>query len=230
MIMTCPHCQAQFDGDRRSSFCPDCRDTAGPWRVDEAALDRARAHLGIDVPVRVRRMKGKALRGRYHGIKLLPEAPRDPAAIAATPDDVLNGLMYHHITIALRLTPEFASRALWHELTHAAQYERDPDGYVAGYTRQAQQAKAFARRTRTRYAQVYRGISYETEAKANEGLHADVGPLTLANRRCSLPRQHHPIVVAAHDGRLVLGPHVEAYRERARADIARARQQMRNRA
>ncbi|MGI9116011.1 MAG: hypothetical protein ACR2JV_00030 [Gaiellales bacterium] len=229
MNMTCPHCHAAFTGDRRSTYCPDCRDTGAPWRVDEEALDRARAHLGIEVPVRVRRMKGKALRGRYHGIELTPDAPRDLEVIATMSDAEVNAMMFHKITAAVRLTPELASRALWHELTHAAQYERDPDRYLAEYHRESRTAKAIAKRTRTPYARVYKHISFETEAKANEGLHDDLFPLALENKRCELPHARHPLVVAARNGRVLLGPRFEEYRQRARADIAAARIRMRKR-
>ena len=231
MTKTCPHCNAKFDGDKRSTHCHDCRDTSAPWRVDEDALERARILLGMVVPARVRRMKGKALRGRYRGIKLAPEAPRDPNVIAATDDDALNALMYHNITVAVRLTPEAASRTIWHEMTHAAQYERDPDAYVEGYKRENAMAKAIAARTGTHLSRVYQHISFETEAKANESLHYTRFPLAVANKRCELPHQAgHPFVVAAHRGHLVLGPRHAEYERRIRDDITAAQRRMRNRA
>lgn len=205
MTRTCPHCRAAFAGDRRSRFCPDCRDTAAPWRVDDAALARACAHLGFTTPVRVRRMTGRALRGRYHGARLTPDAPRDMAIVERMTDAELNACMYHSITIAARLTPTMASRTLWHELTHAAQYERDPDRYVAEYRREQREARLASRRTGAPYAHTYRLISFETEATANELLHDELFALTLTNRRCTLaPVPDHPFVVAAEDGRLIL--------------------------
>ena len=228
MTRTCPHCNADFVGDRRSTQCPDCRDTSAPWRVDEDALARAQSHLGTIVPVRIRRMKGKALRGRYHGIKLLPEPPRDPDVIATTDDDVLNSLMYHHITVALRLTPEAASRTIWHELTHAAQYERAPDAYVEGYAREKAAAKTIAARTGTHFSRVYQHISFETEAKANESLHYSLFPLTLTNKRCELPHQSgHPFVISARRGNLILGPKHDEYERRTSDDITEAQRRIR---
>ena len=229
MTRTCRHCAAAFTGG--SAHCPDCRDTAAPWRVDEAALARACAHLGIDVEVRVRRMHGRGLRGRYHGIRLAPEAPLDPAVIATMTDDELAALMHHHITIAVRLTPEDASRVLWHELTHAAQYEHDSDAYIEGYARERAAIRAECAITGEPWGTAYRRISYEVEATANEGLHDDLHPLTLANRRCTLKRiPDHPFVVSATNGRLELG-RLQAHGERRRREgIREARRRLTARA
>ena len=229
MTRTCRHCAAAFTGG--GAHCPDCRDTAAPWRVDEAALARACAHLGIDVEVRVRRMHGRGLRGRYHGIRLAPEAPLDPAVFGRMTDDELGALMHHRITVATRLTPSVASRVLWHELTHAAQYERDSDAYIEGYAREQRAIRAHCARTGEPWGVAYRRISYEVEATANEGLHDDLHPLTLPNRRCTLKRiPDHPFVVAATHGRLELGRLAASADARQQAAIREARQRLRARA
>jgi hypothetical protein len=226
---TCRHCGAACAGG--AVHCPDCRDTAAPWRVDEAALARACAHLGIDVQVRVRRMHGRRLRGRYHGIRLAPDAPTDPAVIEAMTDDELAAQIHHRITVATRLTPSVASRVLWHELTHAAQYERDPDGYVEGYARERDLVRAHCARTGEPWGVAYKRISYETEATANEGLHDDLHPLTLPNRRCTLRRlPDHPFVVGTTSGRLELGRLAANADARQRTAIREARRRLRARA
>jgi hypothetical protein len=226
---TCRHCGAAFAGG--AVHCPDCRDTAAPWRVDDAALARACDHLGIKVPVRVRRMPGRGLRGRYHGIRLAPDAPRDPAVFGLLSDAELTALMHHQITVATRLTPSVASRVLWHELTHAAQFEHDADGYIEGYARERAAMRAHCARTGEPWGTAYRRISYETEATANEGLHDDRHPLTLPNRRCTLRRiPDHPFVVAATSGRLELGRLAAGADDRQRADVRAARRRLRARA
>src|SRR4051794_3577526 len=69
------------------------------YDVDPTALDAAREQLGLHDDVRVTRHRYEHKEGRYIGWK----------------DGV------HRIGLDAGLSPRFASRVLWHELTHAAQ-------------------------------------------------------------------------------------------------------------
>lgn len=199
----CLSCGAALAARRK--YCDDCRDTAAPWRADPDAIEFARQHLGISVNVIVRRTATRKLLGRYHGIRLLSDAPRDPAVIDTLTDDQLNSYMHHYITVGARQTPESASRTLWHEMTHAAQYERDPDEYVAEYARQLAEAKRLAASGAVSYVKAYRMISFEIEAKANEDLHYTLRPLTVANKRASMPalKVPHSRIDRVVDGKIV---------------------------
>ena len=216
----CTHCAAAFTG--RGRYCPDCRDTGAPWRVDHAALDRARAHLGIDCDVVVRRVATRKLLGRYHGARLRPDAPSLAVAARMT-DEQLTGFMYHLVTVSTRLTPEHASRALWHELTHAAQYEADPDAYVEGYHAEMEDVRRVVA-TGVPLARAYRAISFAVEAKANELLHDTIGSLALPNKRASLPplKVPHARIAAVVDGRIVPGAGAEAFERFTRVSIEEA--------
>jgi hypothetical protein len=185
----CAHCSAPVEG--RARYCPDCRDAAAPWRVDDEALARACERLGLIARVVVRRVSTRNLAGRYHGIRIPDEAPSDPEEVARMSDEEIDGWMHHLITISSTLTPAAASRALWHELTHAAQFERDPELYSREYKREQREARALGRQG-VPYAAAYRSISFEVEAKANEELHDLVEPLTRANRRCPTPGRSAP--------------------------------------
>jgi hypothetical protein len=148
--------------------------------VSELKIDKARALLGISLPVRVRKTAGKRVAGRHYGIQTAN-----------------NGSRYHYITVAARLTPEQASRTLWHEMTHAAQYEQDPH-FTMTYTAQ-------------RLIFGYRDCPLEVEAKANEEYHDTEFSLTKGNKRASMAPLKHPVglINEVVDGRIISGSRLE---------------------
>lgn len=77
-----------------------------PWELDHDAVEQARQHLGLQMPVNVNLVKGETA-GQYNGVA-------DGA---------------HQVNLVSWLRPESASKQLWHELAHAKQLERDPDGW-----------------------------------------------------------------------------------------------------
>jgi hypothetical protein len=167
----------------RNKYCDDCRDTAAPWRVDPAAVSRALADLGVVAPVDIRRSSGRNTKGRYHGMSLLA-------------DDNNDLVLCHRITVAARLHPADASRTIWHELTHASQFECDVAGYNAKYKQYA-----------------YTSNPYELEAKANERYHDTKFSLTLVNKRANMRPTNHPRVAAVVDGNIVDGVYADRYRQ-----------------
>jgi hypothetical protein len=130
------------------------------FRVDHERVDEAARQLGLTMPVRVF-VRGYAYyTGRYIGLR----------------DGV------HHIGVSSFLPARLASRALWHELTHAAQVERL--GSDAAFTTRWWAEMAAAGLTR-RQASRGEGRAYdrtplESEARANERRHRRV---RLAARR-----------------------------------------------
>ena len=177
--MNCISCGNNIDS-RRKKYCDDCRDTSAPWRVDAVAVSRALADLDMLLPVDIRRSSGRRIRGRYHGTVLLNDNDRVVAC--------------HRITVSARMHPADASRTIWHELTHASQYERDPD-YARKYA-----------------LYPYDNNPFETEAKANERYHDTMYPLALANRRANMRHINHPRVAAVVDGQIIDGVHADASR------------------
>lgn len=224
-MRNCISCGSPAHGRRK--YCDDCRDTRAPWRVDDDNLLAACDHLGLSVSVDIRRTATRKLLGRYHGIKIPDDAPRDPDVVAQMSDDEINALMRHRITISARLTPEAASRTLWHELTHASQYERDPEYYVQQYAKELREAKALAA-TGMPYNKAYRMISFEIEAKANEELHYTLFPLTLANRRANMPPLKSPHARISHvvNGKIVDGQYADLTEQHALRSIATAKQML----
>jgi hypothetical protein len=77
-----------------------------PWELDHDAVEQARQHLGLQMPVNVNLVKGETA-GQYNGVA-------DGA---------------HQVNLVSWLRPESASKQLWHELAHAKQLERDPDSW-----------------------------------------------------------------------------------------------------
>lgn len=216
--MTCISCGSSIDGRRK--YCDDCRDTSAPWRVDTDNLARACDHLGVTVRVNIRRTATRRLLGRYHGIKVPDDAPRDPAVIDTMTEEQIDALMTHYITASARLTPEAASRTLWHELTHAAQYERDPNYYVEQYAKELREARRLADNG-IPFNRAYRMISFEIEAKANEDLHYTMFSLTKANRRANMPalKQPHDRISHVVNGQIIEGVNAEATERGARRAI-----------
>lgn len=220
--MTCISCGTAVAARRK--YCDDCRDTSAPWRVNDENLDKARTHLGIGAPVVVRRSATRKLLGRYHGVKLLDGHPTDLDEIMSMTDEELNNFMYHYITVAARLTVEQASRVIWHELTHAMQYQNIPD-YTERYARELRDAKRAAARSGLPLSHVYRMISFEREASANELNHNKLFSLTLANRRANMPdlKRPHQRIERVVNGKVVLGPNaalLDKHTRRAAANAA----------
>ena len=118
--------------------------------------------LGIASPVHVKRSPGRSLRGAYHGMKPGRDIHRN-----CEPDT-----LYHCVTVSAVLHPADASRTLWHELTHAAQRERDP-AFRAKY-RAAEKATRCVRKNSTAAHSRYQALPWEVEARANARHHADV--------------------------------------------------------
>lgn len=181
MIGKCetPGCAGEFaigGRGRPRKYCDDCkgcrasRETVSVWRVDLDRVDEARAYMGLRHPVYVRRTRGKALQGRYHGL-------RNPWSIARAAGDRFAGESVHYITVSAALHPEKASRTIFHEMAHALQAERD------------EQAQETYRMTQTMLREkigtagelahlAYLAMPQEIEARVCEGLHDTVGSLT----------------------------------------------------
>jgi len=171
----------------RFKYCDDCRDTAAVWRPDYDGISRATKRLKITVPVVIRRVTTNKLLGRYHGIKLRDDHPTDMDVIVQMSDDELRQYMYHFITVSARITPDRASRVLWHELTHASQME-NVDNYKTLYDTEYRIIKEHAAELNIPLAAAYKLISFEVEAIKNEDRHKKT-PLTLANRRAVKPKR-----------------------------------------
>jgi hypothetical protein len=86
-------------GDARMTLNP-----AGGWRLDANALERARRTLNLKLPVIV---TTNSREGDTNGTYEFQARQQR-----------------HKVMLKSYLTPESASRVLWHELTHAAQAER----------------------------------------------------------------------------------------------------------
>lgn len=222
-MTTCTNCDTAIPG--RSKYCDDCRDTSAPWRPNDASIQFGADYLGIDVRVLVRRSATRKLLGRYHGIKLTPDAVRDESVINTMTDKDLNAMMYHYITVSARLTPEAASRVIWHEMTHAAQYERNPGHYVSKYAEELRDAKRIAARTGIPFDRLYRMISFEIEAKANEDNHYQVCSLALANLRASMPslKRPHSRIDKVVNGKIIDGTHADMFEKQAKINISTAK-------
>jgi len=184
--------------------CPDCRDNrqraksgnSAPWRLDDDMLAAAVKHFGLVRPVYVRRSKGVRLLGAYKGTRL-------GCQLNAAAEPVTT---YHYITVSARLTDDQASRVLWHELTHAAQAERDPLFHKKYQTALRDSRAKSTQRSGAAHAR-YESLPWEVEARKNEGLHDTVGSLTLPNTGWTLPvwRKNPRIMVGTTNGVAVGG-------------------------
>lgn len=183
-MRNCVSCGAAVGS--RFKYCDDCRDTA-MWRPNYDGIEVATKRLNISVPVVIRRVSTNRLLGRYHGIKLRDDHPTDMDVIMEMSDDELQQYMYHFVTVSSRLTPERASRVLWHELTHASQFENVED-YTALYNEEYACVKEAAAEIGVPLAAAYKLISFEIEAAKNERRHTKT-PLALANRRAIEPKR-----------------------------------------
>lgn len=131
-------------GDVRKQIRARQTQAEGGYRIDQKALKDAIAILGLKLPVRV----------------------RQHARVGNTNGNYRHGVTHHNIMIKSYLTPEQASKTLWHELTHAQQAERAGD--YAGWTLESQQQ-------RRSYAYWNRPI--EVEARANADKYAPLYPI-----------------------------------------------------
>jgi len=188
-LKPCDHCGTATN----KKYCENCRLTAAPWRVDPVNLERAYEVLGLEVSARIRFTKAQNIRGRYYGMELV----KDIRSISESEDEdeAMLSMMYHNIRVIHRLMPEDASRVIWHELTHALQYERDPEGYRENYKRECRKAIALAQSHVVSEFEAYLRIPQETEAKANEHYHDSHFPLTLANKRVTIEHKHEQAYV-----------------------------------
>jgi hypothetical protein len=87
------------------------------WAIDQDALVHAMTRLAITRPIVVHVTNGRG--GRSRG------------GMHWSPRSETNGA--HRIAVLRGLSPAEASRALWHELEHAAQYEEAPDTFANDY-------------------------------------------------------------------------------------------------
>jgi hypothetical protein len=203
-MRNCAHCGTVVH--HRQKHCDDCSYTKSPWRVDDAALEKACDVLGIVLPVIV-----------------LQVADRDdPIGLYHAPRKDDSGELFHPITIVARLTPEAASRSIWHEITHAAQWEDDPD-FVETYNLMNESAKSVAEKEGVDYKEVYRLIPYEVEAKANERYHESMFSLTRINKRASMKKiSNHHRIVSVNKGVIVRGYAADEIEQRNRRRIETA--------
>jgi hypothetical protein len=189
-----PGCGGEFETGGRGrprKYCDDCkacrasRDTSSVWRVDLDAVDAARLHMGISLPVYVRRTRGKRLQGRYHGIV-------DAGMVARSARDRF-GHEAHYVTVSASLHPTKASRTIYHELAHARQRERDETSAQGAYVKARDGlASAFAGSSLadagTMAHLAYLATPQEVEARMCEGLHDEIGPVTTWTTQTT-PRQ-----------------------------------------
>ena len=207
----CSFCGDATDGRRK--YCEDCRDTRAPWRVHNRNLELACELFNLSTAVVVKRTATRQLLGRYHGIKLPDDAPTDFEVVLQMSEEEVTRItsrMRHLITASARMTAVAASRTIWHELTHAMQYEKDPRYYTEQYAKELTVAKRLVANG-IPYAQAYRMISFEIEAKANEDLHYTRFPLAVANKRVNMPVLKSPHMRISHvvDGHIVDGDKAE---------------------
>jgi len=149
--------------------CPACRErakAAPKWVLAPGALERVRAHLGLEHPIHVRRSAGRHQHGSYRGLEFGRDVSR-----RLDPDRT-----YHVIQISSALTPELAARALVHEACHARQREQDPLVHWRAHRKIARHGSRH--RTVEGYL-AYRDHPTEREARAAEGAVHLLAPLTL---------------------------------------------------
>ncbi len=96
--------------------------TGGGWTLDQAALDRAIEFFGLKLNVKIgTHGRNGSTRGTYSMMPTGGSVKTSGKKIYGL--DTATGF-FHKIQVKSYLTPEQASRTLWHELTHAMQAER----------------------------------------------------------------------------------------------------------
>jgi hypothetical protein len=131
------------------------------WEVDRALLRDACERLVVRYNVIVTPAKlPDRVKGRYCGF------------------DYVRKVLGHDIRISRYLSPEDASRCLWHELTHVSQFEDSPSTFYDEYERYDRKYKQLLA-SGVASADAYLSNPFEAAAKANERLHDEVGSLML---------------------------------------------------
>jgi hypothetical protein len=185
-------------------YCPDCKPASAgatngataPWRVDDEGLARAAEHLGLTKPIHVKRSKGVSLLGTYRQIRNYTRETDGGYKSATVHKALPEYVECHVVTVSARLTPDQASRVIWHELTHAAQRERDPESGIK-YSREVKNRRCINKSTPAAHAR-YESIPYEVEARKNEALHDTVGSIATSNTGWSMGLwQVNPRITAA---------------------------------
>ncbi len=198
-LRACEHCGGGVGG--RGRFCSACRDTASPWRVSSAMLERACIELGIEGSVVVRRAPLEVSWGRYEDRRTKQKA----LAVSGRKvfiEGVNRRRHVHVIVVHPRLTPSLASRVLWHELSHARDMEMIPN------MQRKSERELHERTSRLRAGgldewDAYAGTSFEVRAAAAFELHTLIGPLTLPNRRATMKRdESDQLIVEVANGRI----------------------------
>ncbi len=138
------------------------------WEVDPVALAEARELLEVRRPVEIRRVSATRINGRWG-------PRRDPRS----------GEIRHFIRIETHLDREQASRTLWHELTHASQFDRS----VAEDT--IESALSFARDCSIEKRLPHDARPSEIEANAARDFHDEL-PLTRAPNAIALRKWEAP--------------------------------------
>lgn len=133
-------------GDFRKAAIVAQKKREGGFRLDSAAIRDACEQLGIKLAVRIR-FNGRV--GGMNGNHCFPGG-------------------YHNIMLKSYLTPEQATKTLWHELVHALQAERDGEARPVVWAE-------FVGRQQRRYT--YRNRPIEIEARQMAEMMADC-PLT----------------------------------------------------
>lgn len=132
------------------------------WKVDRASLRDACEHLVIRYNVIVTSAKLPAgVKARYCGF------------------DYVRKNIGHDIRIDRCLSPEDASRCLWHEMTHASQFEDSPSTFYEEYEKYQQEYLRLMK-SGSAISDAYLSNPFEAQAKANERFHDEIGSLMIA--------------------------------------------------
>ncbi len=145
----------------------------GGFRLDRPAISRAGATLGLTLPVRVRT---SARKGGCEGNYRLRRDGRTPTGIPTTVAP------YHDIMVKSYLTPEAASRTLWHELAHAMQAKRSANATGQAIGHPVALAAAWEAHRAARGV-AYQNKPYEVEARSFENRAAE-HPLAKELSQC----------------------------------------------
>lgn len=210
-------------------YCPACKPAAAgakngstrPWRVDDDGVAAIAKHLNLQHPVYIKGSKGISRLGAYHGLRFGMEIHKSLPPLQK----------YHLVTVSARVTPEQASRTICHEMTHAAQAERDPDFHKKYKKEMVTRRCRSGNRSTSAHAR-YEAIPYEREAQKNEGLHDTVAVCAAPNTGWSMKVwDKNPRIVGAskHKG-VVVRKGLYSLTENAPVRIAAAQEAWENEA